>query len=363
LSSSVAKDIFISYAKGDREWAEQVCTQLEEAGIECWIAPRDIAPGVTWPAAITEAIRQCRAMIVVFSQHANESRQMAREVEVADSRHVPILPVRVAEVEPSGDMEYFLGNRQWFDLHGGKVERKRALPAAIASLLGQLELSGVAAAAPAPIATPVKRGSPKWIPLALAVGVAAAGAGFYALSSRSKETPPAQVQNSTPPSSPVAAPEPAKDAAPKSIASESAPPKPRLPQSGKQDAPSKAVPEVAASSSAAPKAGKFEGKWEAEVKYSWGVNLKEVYVFKVDEAEVIGTASYLRVPRGILDGKIDGNRISFLTKTQTILGSQTYEEKHLYKGRLIGDAIEFILQTDSGYDTRPPEMFTAKRLE
>ena len=31
-------------------------------------------------------------MIVVFSRHADESRQMTREVGVADSRHVPILP-------------------------------------------------------------------------------------------------------------------------------------------------------------------------------------------------------------------------------------------------------------------------------
>ena len=83
----------------------------------------------------------------------------------------------------------------------------------------------------------------------------------------------------------------------------------------------------------------------------------------MDENDVLGTASYVGAPRGILDGKIEGNRISFTTKSQTLLGSQTYEEKHMYKGRLIGDAIEFILQTDSGYDTRTPEMFSARRVE
>src|SRR5262249_37847295 len=110
-----------------------------------------------------------------------------------------------------------------------------------------------------------------------------------------------------------------------------------------------------------PPAPSLAGKWTAPVKYSWGVSLDEKFDFKIDEGEVIGTASYLGTPRGILEGKVEGTKITFLTKTQTMLGSQTYEEKHRYRGRISGDTIEFILQTDSGYDTRPPETFTAKR--
>src|SRR5262249_8642692 len=155
-----------------------------------------------------------------------------------------------------------------------------------------------------------------------------------------------------------------KETVTKTAPAESVPAKPRPAPAVNQDMPAKAAPERPTSSTAAPKApGMFEGKGEAEVKYSWGVTQKEVYGFKVDESDLLGTASYLRTPRAILDGKIDGNRISFVTKSQTILGGATYDEKHLYKGRMVGDAIEFILQTDSGYDTRPPEIFTAKRLE
>src|SRR5260370_2946435 len=121
---AVPKDVFISYAKDDRTWAELVCAQLEEAGVSCWIAPRDIAPGVTWPAAITDAIDHCRAMIIVFSTHANQSPHMPREIDCSDTRRVPILPGRVENVTPAGDMEYFLGNRQWFDLHERTIERR-----------------------------------------------------------------------------------------------------------------------------------------------------------------------------------------------------------------------------------------------
>jgi hypothetical protein len=43
------------------------------------------------------------------------------------------------------------------------------------------------------------------------------------------------------------------------------------------------------------------------------------------------------------------------------LGDKTYEEKHNYSGKLVDGNITFRLQTDTGYDTRLPETFTAVR--
>ena len=41
---------------------------------------------------------------------------MAREVERADDRVIPLLPVRLADIEPTGRLEYFLSGRQWIDV-------------------------------------------------------------------------------------------------------------------------------------------------------------------------------------------------------------------------------------------------------
>src|SRR5262245_7493224 len=41
------------------------------------------------------------------------------------------------------------------------------------------------------------------------------------------------------------------------------------------------------------------GNWSAEVTYDWGAKYTERFVFKVDGDAVLGTASFLRVPRGI----------------------------------------------------------------
>jgi hypothetical protein len=62
-------------------------------------------------------------------------------------------------------------------------------------------------------------------------------------------------------------------------------------------------------------------------------------------------------------GTVKGNKIEFTTKSYTMLGDKTYEEKHQYRGLLSGDDIRFTLMTDSGYDSRQPQKFIAKRAE
>ena len=56
---------------------------LEAAGLPCWIAPRDLSAGTQWGAGIVQAIETCETVLVVFSQAANDSPQVAREMELA----------------------------------------------------------------------------------------------------------------------------------------------------------------------------------------------------------------------------------------------------------------------------------------
>jgi hypothetical protein len=108
----------------------------------------------------------------------------------------------------------------------------------------------------------------------------------------------------------------------------------------------------------APAAG-FTGTWQATVKYSWGDTHQEIFTFELEDGELLGTASYVGTPRAIQDGKISGNKITFQTKSLSMLGDKTYEEKHQYSGTLVDGKIKFRLQTQTGYDTRLPEIFTA----
>jgi hypothetical protein len=112
-------------------------------------------------------------------------------------------------------------------------------------------------------------------------------------------------------------------------------------------------------------AAKIDGVWQAKVKYGWGDTYTERFHFETQRHAVTGTASYLgagRGDRGIFDGKIEGNRITFTTKSYSTLDDKSYEEKHFYSGLVSDNDIRFSLQTDSGYDSRAPEKFTATRV-
>lgn len=111
----MAHDVFISYSARDKPYADAVCAKLEARGIRCWIAPRDIQPGMSWGGAIVEAINGARVMLLLFSSHANVSPQIKREVEHAVHKEIIIVPVRVEDVAPTGDFEYFLGTPHWLD--------------------------------------------------------------------------------------------------------------------------------------------------------------------------------------------------------------------------------------------------------
>ena len=108
-------DAFISYSSKDKTAADAACAVLERTGVRCWIAPRDIRPGVEYGAAIIDAIERCRVMVLIFSSNANESRQIHREIERVVSKGIPIVPVRIEDVVPTKSMEYFLGAIHWLD--------------------------------------------------------------------------------------------------------------------------------------------------------------------------------------------------------------------------------------------------------
>jgi formylglycine-generating enzyme required for sulfatase activity len=111
----MAHDVFISHSKDDKPYADAVCAKLESRNIRCWIAPRNIRPGMTWAGAIIEAVDGARVMLLLFSSHANESQQVSREVEYAVQKQIVIVPVKVEDVIPTGDFAYFLATPHWLD--------------------------------------------------------------------------------------------------------------------------------------------------------------------------------------------------------------------------------------------------------
>jgi len=111
----MAHDVFISHSSKDKTVADTVCAVLEENGIRCWVAPRDIRPGADWGESIINALRESHVMVLIFSGYANESPQIKREVNRAVDRGIPIIPFRIENVLPTGSMEYSISTAHWLD--------------------------------------------------------------------------------------------------------------------------------------------------------------------------------------------------------------------------------------------------------
>src|SRR5437764_1169014 len=110
-------DIFISYSSRDSETAQRVCAVLEEGGLSCWIAPRNILPGQPWSEAIIDGINDSEVMLLLYTSASNASPQVMREVERAVNKRLGLITVRVEDVAPSKSMEYLISVSHWQEAH------------------------------------------------------------------------------------------------------------------------------------------------------------------------------------------------------------------------------------------------------
>lgn len=118
----MSQHVFLSYATPDKPVADAICSRLEAAGIRCWIAPRDILPGTEWAEAISAALHESQAFVLVFSAHANASAQVRRETERAVHHEVPVLPFRIEDTLPTRGLEYLISLPHWLDAMSPPLE-------------------------------------------------------------------------------------------------------------------------------------------------------------------------------------------------------------------------------------------------
>jgi tetratricopeptide (TPR) repeat protein len=117
--SRVSRPVFVSYATADRKQALSLCKALEARGTRCWISCRDVPPGENYQEAIVRALRDSRAMVLVFSEAANNSDEIKKELSLASRYHIAVMALRLEDVEPSDAFAYELSTRQWVDAFEG----------------------------------------------------------------------------------------------------------------------------------------------------------------------------------------------------------------------------------------------------
>lgn len=171
-------DVFISYSTLDKPTADAVCHGLEAEGVRCWIAPRDVTPGMDWQQSLLDAIAAAKAVVLVFTGNANASANVRKEITAAFEGGAVVIPFRLEDIEPQGSLRYHLTGVHWLDALTPPLESHvRGLAASVRRVLGK-DSGGtqdtVFAPPPPPPVPPPPREPP---PDALRVGLMDAGTG------------------------------------------------------------------------------------------------------------------------------------------------------------------------------------------
>jgi hypothetical protein len=115
MAADTPHDVFISFSSLDSADAVLLCERLEKEGIICWISTRDVKPGENYQAAIVNAIKTAKIVVLAFSANANASAEVSKELSLASAFKVNVIPVRMTEAVPQDAFLYELSTRQWID--------------------------------------------------------------------------------------------------------------------------------------------------------------------------------------------------------------------------------------------------------
>jgi hypothetical protein len=112
----VDPQIFITYSSKDRKVAQTICSALEVRGLKCWISSRNVKPGQNFQEQIVKAIRAAKIMVLIFTDNANNSNEIKKELALASQNDLTVIPVRIEDVAPNEAFSYEFATRQWIDL-------------------------------------------------------------------------------------------------------------------------------------------------------------------------------------------------------------------------------------------------------
>jgi hypothetical protein len=95
---------FISHSTQDREFAERLHADLQDKGVRCWFAPRDIRGGRRLYEQIDEAIRFYDRLLLILSEPSMNSDWVRTEIINARTKELrdkgqALFPVRIVDFE------------------------------------------------------------------------------------------------------------------------------------------------------------------------------------------------------------------------------------------------------------------------
>lgn len=130
-------DVFISYNNHDSEIAEQVRDYLENDGIQCWMAPRDIPAGSFYTREIVKAIKNCKVFLLVLSVNSQKSKYVIRELDMAFEQNCKIIPFLIDDTEIDDEFILLIKGTQQINAQKNIKESVKKLSENIVNEIGR----------------------------------------------------------------------------------------------------------------------------------------------------------------------------------------------------------------------------------
>ena len=112
-------EVFISYHDEDGmgELAEKIADRLDEVGISCWCARRDMPFGEDFAREIPSQIDSCKVFLVLLDENVYNSDHVENEVGIAFSRrnkqrNLKIIPLEIGNFQRESWIRYYLVHTQ-----------------------------------------------------------------------------------------------------------------------------------------------------------------------------------------------------------------------------------------------------------
>ncbi len=105
------------------------------------------------------------------------------------------------------------------------------------------------------------------------------------------------------------------------------------------------------------------GRWQAEVSYDWpNAHFTETFEFSGEGHALQGQASFLKVPRTLMEGQFTPDGLRFHTRSSEVAGGSTLQPTHRYEARRVGEELQFTMQTEGASSAHALVRFTARRV-
>jgi adenylate cyclase len=141
-------EVFVSYSRDDSARVLELAGKLRAAGVSLWIDQGGIDAASLWSEQIVTALERVKVLLLIVTESAVQSHNVAKEVMLVSERNGNILPVHLEPTVIPSTLKYPLAGIQHIEYFAdGNAD------AALTAILRSLARIGVTVSAPRPAGT------------------------------------------------------------------------------------------------------------------------------------------------------------------------------------------------------------------